>query len=156
MFRVIVSIVFLVLIAVLIVLNIGNASTFNFYGFSFPDVPVIVVAILSFVAGVLYSFLFYAIRFLDRKRRERLKERVRRALEAGAPAQAGHYREREAREEGKVARKTEAETAPPEGEGDVPPAGRESTGSSRRSSHGKPPLAGLVSRARKILRPPRQ
>jgi uncharacterized integral membrane protein len=77
MFRVIITIIILILFAVLIVLNVGNTSAFNLYGINFQNVPAIVVAILSFVAGVLYSFLFYVIHFLDRRRRERLKDRAR-------------------------------------------------------------------------------
>ncbi len=81
MFRVIITAVVLVLLAVLIVLNAGNTAAFNFYGLELKDAPIIAVAILAFVAGILYSFLFYVIRFLDRRRRDALRERARKVAE---------------------------------------------------------------------------
>jgi uncharacterized integral membrane protein len=93
MARVIFSVVVLVVIAVLIVLNVGAVASFNLFGRTFVEVPVIVIAIAGFTVGVLYSFLFYLMRSVAKLRHARMQgkhDRLReRAEKAEAAAQQG-------------------------------------------------------------------
>jgi uncharacterized integral membrane protein len=75
MARVILSIVFLLILAVVIVLNIGNVTAFNVFGWKVEGFPVTAIAIVSFVLGVLYSFLYYLLRYFSKMRRERMAKR---------------------------------------------------------------------------------
>ena len=75
MARIVFSIVFLVALAILIIMNIGNAASVNVFGWKVADLSVTVVAIVSFVAGVLYSFVFYLISYLERGRKDRLTKK---------------------------------------------------------------------------------
>ena len=75
MARVILSIVFLIIFTVIIVMNLGNATAFNLFGFKFEELPTTAVAIVSFVLGVLYSFIYYLFSFFGRKRKEKIKKR---------------------------------------------------------------------------------
>jgi len=75
MFRIIITVVFLIAIAVLIVLNIGATADVNVFGWKTEALSVPVVAIVSFVAGVVYSFIFYLLSYLERGRRERLEKK---------------------------------------------------------------------------------
>lgn len=75
MFRIIITVVFLIAFAVLIVLNIGATADVNVFGWKTEALSVPVVAIVSFVAGVVYSFVFYLLSYLERGRRERLEKK---------------------------------------------------------------------------------
>lgn len=72
MARIIFSVIFLVTVAILIVMNIGSAAPVNVFGWKIDELSVTVVALVSFVAGVIYSFIFYLISYLERGRRGRL------------------------------------------------------------------------------------
>jgi len=74
MFRLIIGILFLVILAVLIVLNLGYDTSFNFYGWKFQDIPVMVIAILSFVLGVIYSFVNYVNNYLAKMSKNKIKK----------------------------------------------------------------------------------
>jgi uncharacterized integral membrane protein len=73
--RIIFSIISLIVLAVIIVMNAGTSVPFNLFGWIFDDVPIIVVAILSFVLGALHSFIFYATSYLARQRKVKLQTR---------------------------------------------------------------------------------
>jgi cell shape-determining protein MreC len=73
--RIILTIVFLVALAVLIILNIGATAAVNVFGWTIEELSVTVVALVGFVAGVLYSFIFYFMSYIERGRRERLARR---------------------------------------------------------------------------------
>ncbi|MDA3941249.1 MAG: hypothetical protein PF693_18385 [Spirochaetia bacterium] len=75
MFRLIVSVFSLVILAVLIVFNLEYRTSFSFYGLELADIPVMVVAILSFALGVVYSFVFYLTNFLAKKSKNRMIEK---------------------------------------------------------------------------------
>ena len=75
MARIIFSVLFLVAVAVLIVMNIGSAAPINVFGWKIEELSVTVVALVSFVAGVIYSFIFYLISYLERGRRDRMARR---------------------------------------------------------------------------------
>ncbi len=73
--RIIFSIISLIALAVIIVMNAGTSVPFNLFGWVFDDVPIIVVAILSFVLGALHSFIYYATSYLARHRKAKLQTR---------------------------------------------------------------------------------
>jgi uncharacterized integral membrane protein len=75
MARIIITVIFLIAIAILIILNIGSGAPVNLFGWKVEEMPVSVVAIISFVAGVLYSFIFYLMSYIERGRRDRLAKR---------------------------------------------------------------------------------
>jgi uncharacterized integral membrane protein len=75
MARVIVSIVFLLILVAVIVLNIENVTSFNLFGWRIEEIPVTAIALVSFVLGVLYSFLYYLLGYFSKLRRERLVRR---------------------------------------------------------------------------------
>ena len=75
MARIIFSIIFLVALAILIVMNVGSSTSVNVFGWKVEELSVTVVAIVSFVAGVIYSFVFYLISYLERGRKDRLAKR---------------------------------------------------------------------------------
>ena len=70
--RIVFSIISLIVLAVIIVMNAGTSGAFNLFGYQFEEVPIIVIAIVSFVLGAIYSFIFYISSFLARTRREKL------------------------------------------------------------------------------------
>ena len=68
-------------IAILIVMNVGAVADLNLFGWQVEALPVTAVAIVSFVAGVLYSFIFYVMSYLERGRRERLSKKKQKLKE---------------------------------------------------------------------------
>lgn len=70
--RIIFSVVSLVALAVLVVLNAGTNASFNLFGRSLEEVPIVAIVLVSFVTGVLYSFIFYVSGYLARQRKEKL------------------------------------------------------------------------------------
>ena len=75
MIRLIVGVLILAVLAVLFALNAGNKTDLNLFGSKLQQVSVVVVAVASFILGVLYSFIVYFLRFIDRRRRASLKDR---------------------------------------------------------------------------------
>jgi uncharacterized integral membrane protein len=122
MARIIVTIVLLVALAVLITMNLGYSSPVNLFGFKFESVPTVVVGILSFVLGVIYSFALYFVRFLSRSYRKGLKKRdqdVRKREEQ--LQQARRVGSRGKRGRGEPPAVAEPEAAATEGEGQSAP-----------------------------------
>jgi uncharacterized integral membrane protein len=93
--RIIFSVVLLVLLTVLIVMNLGPTAPINLFGAKFDKIPVVAVAMLSFVLGVVYSLFLYVGQYVHRTSRERLAKRHRdveereRKLDAGQGGQGG-------------------------------------------------------------------
>ncbi len=75
MVRLIVGVVILAVLAVLFALNAGNQTKLNLFGYRIEEVSVVIVAVASFIIGVLYSFIIYFLRLIDRRRRTSLKNR---------------------------------------------------------------------------------
>ncbi len=102
MFRIIVSAILLIVLAVLVVLNLESTTSVNLFGREFADVSVVAIGLLSFVAGVVYSFIIYVGNYIARARRERVSKREKtvkakekadkkskKALPAGSEAASG-------------------------------------------------------------------
>lgn len=73
--RIVISVLSLVALAVIVFMNAGTQVDFNLFGWNLEALPVIVIAVGSFVIGILYSFLFYLASFLAKGRRDRLSAR---------------------------------------------------------------------------------
>jgi uncharacterized integral membrane protein len=67
MVRIIVSVVFLVLLAVFVSLNLEFKASVNLFGARFDNVSVVAVAALSFALGIVYSLIIYVGRFFKRR-----------------------------------------------------------------------------------------
>jgi uncharacterized integral membrane protein len=77
MVRLIISLVILVVLAVLLVFNGTFMTPVNLFGYQIERVPVVVVAIVGFVFGVLYSFVLYLMRFLAKRHSTTIKSKDR-------------------------------------------------------------------------------
>ena len=77
MARIIVSATLIVLLAVLVAFNIRYTTSVSIYGTELTGVPVLVVALLSFALGVVYSLFLYIGRYLGRARRKGAEDRHR-------------------------------------------------------------------------------
>lgn len=75
MWRLIMSIVMLVILAVLVAFNASSTTQIRLPGIRMEDASVVAIALVSFVLGVIYSFLLYVFARIDRRRTERLKKK---------------------------------------------------------------------------------
>ena len=70
MAQIIFNIIFLLILAMVIILNMGHRTSINLFFQEFEDIPVVVIVFLSFILGVLYAFcytLYWRIRKKIRK-----------------------------------------------------------------------------------------
>ncbi|MBN1646817.1 MAG: hypothetical protein JW874_02175 [Spirochaetales bacterium] len=80
---VIFNVVFLIFVAILMILNGGNSAAFNFFGIiKSQEVSTVVILIIGFICGVLYSFLMYIISHFKklnwtifRRKKEKVKKK---------------------------------------------------------------------------------
>jgi uncharacterized integral membrane protein len=77
MVRLIISLVILVVLAVLLIFNGTFMTPVNLFGYHIEKVPVVVVAIVGFVFGILYSFVIYFMRFLAKRHSATIKSKDR-------------------------------------------------------------------------------
>jgi uncharacterized integral membrane protein len=77
MVRLIISIVILVVLAVLLIFNGTFMTPVSLFGYRIEGVPVVVVAIVGFVLGVLYSFMLYLMRFFAKRRSTTIQSKDR-------------------------------------------------------------------------------
>ncbi len=83
MVRLIVGIVVLLALGVLIILNVNYKSPLNLFGAQLSNVSVVVIAIVSFLLGIIYSFIVSVVNRI-RKGRKNGRKRVRDDLNAKA------------------------------------------------------------------------
>ncbi len=76
MVRIIISIALLVALCVLVVLNLDYKSSVNLFWVVFDNVSIVAVGLVSFVAGVLYSFFLYATRYFIGLKRSSMAART--------------------------------------------------------------------------------
>jgi uncharacterized integral membrane protein len=75
MVRIIVSVVFIVLLAVFVSMNLGFTASVNLFGARFNNVSVVAVAALSFALGIVYSLIIYVGRFFKHRAKQELATR---------------------------------------------------------------------------------
>ncbi len=76
MARLIITLGLLVILALFIGLNFSYRTTVNVFGWKLQDAPSIIVILASFIAGILLSLSLYFLRFLSKRSRRRLQERI--------------------------------------------------------------------------------
>jgi uncharacterized integral membrane protein len=76
MANLVVHVLFLIVLAVLIGLNVSHQTTINLFGTELQNISVIVVILLSFVIGVLYALLAVAANSVIRRRRGKQQDRA--------------------------------------------------------------------------------
>lgn len=113
--RIIFSIVSLVVLAVIIVMNAGTFTTFNLLGWQFAQVPIIAIAIVAFVVGALYSFIFYASGYLARRRKKKITSRKQqlKTQEQSIKDKDAQVKTREKEVEARASESTKRELPPP-------------------------------------------
>ena len=75
MIRIILSIILIVLLVVFVSMNVKFTTTLNLFGRTAEQVHTVVVVLLSFVLGILFSFIIYFMSYLTRRRKARLTAR---------------------------------------------------------------------------------
>jgi len=75
MVRLIFNIIFLIILAVFIALNMSYKTDINLFTMKMEEISVVAVVLLSIVAGVLYSFLFYMTSYFGKLRKEKMHKR---------------------------------------------------------------------------------
>ncbi len=73
MIRLIINILTLVVLAVFVAMNVAYKTSINLFGYKYDDISTVAVILIALVAGVLYSFLFYLLTFINKS--EKLKIR---------------------------------------------------------------------------------
>ena len=76
MTRLVVHVLFLIVLAVLIGLNVSYQTTLNLFGAKLQNVSVIVVILLSVVIGVLYALFAFVTNSVVRRRRGKQQDRT--------------------------------------------------------------------------------
>ena len=79
--RIITTVITVVVLAVLVSMNLGFATSVNLFGRKFDNVSVVAVAALSFALGVVYSLFIGIGIFLHQRRKRTLAGRDRRLTE---------------------------------------------------------------------------
>lgn len=74
MIRIAMNIVFLVVLSIIIALNMGYTTSFNLFWRVFPNVSVVVIAFLSFILGIIYSFGYFVVNRFRKSKAERIKK----------------------------------------------------------------------------------
>ena len=142
--RIIFSILSLIALAVIIVMNAGTIGSFNVFGWEFEEVPIVVIAIISFVLGAVYSFIFYITSYLARNRKEKLamqKQRLKSQEETIKTKDASL----KAREKQMEALASTASQAPRQ----LPDAGGQQQAGARRVGSGRAGGSGTSARKRR-------
>lgn len=76
MVRLFIGLIGLSVVVILVLLNSANLATFNLFGVVYSNVPVIAVALASFLLGILYAALYFLTEKVKRRLRGRRKERT--------------------------------------------------------------------------------
>ena len=79
--RIITTVITVVVLAVLVSMNLGFATSVNLFGRKFDNVSVVAVAALSFALGVVYSLFIGIGIFLHQRKKRALAGRDRRLTE---------------------------------------------------------------------------
>jgi len=94
MVQAILGAVFFLSLALLVLLNSSYTTNFNLFGKVYEQVPVIMVILISFFAGVCYTILFYLyskVRKFNKNRRKLKQEKLERSTQAASKGQTGEH-----------------------------------------------------------------
>lgn len=97
MIWIIINIFFLIFVAILMFLNGDNSVSFNFFGIAKDNVPTVVILMLGFICGILYSFIMYVVHYFKKmnlnifkKKKKKIKD-----LEGSVKEKEKEIKERE-------------------------------------------------------------
>jgi uncharacterized integral membrane protein len=79
MVRIVLSIILIVLLIVFVSMNVKFITTINLFGKTAEQVHTVVVVLLSFALGIVFSFILYFMSYLTRRRKAHLSARERTA-----------------------------------------------------------------------------
>lgn len=75
MFRLIIHIILLAVVVVFVALNVPYTTSVNLFTYMFEDVSTVAVVLVSFIVGIIYSFLIYLQNYFYKSGKKRQKER---------------------------------------------------------------------------------
>jgi len=75
MFRIIIHIILLAVVVVFVALNVPYTTSVNLFTYMFEDVSTVAVVLVSFIVGIIYSFLIYLQNYFYQSGKKRQKER---------------------------------------------------------------------------------
>lgn len=75
MLRLILHIVLLAVLAVFVAMNMPYKTSINLFGYMFEDISTVAVVLISLIAGVVYSFIYYILSYFRKSGIKRAKKR---------------------------------------------------------------------------------
>lgn len=75
MLRLILHIVLLAVLAVFVAMNVPYKTSINLFGYMFEDISTVAVVLISLIAGVVYSFIYYILSYFRKTGIKRAKRR---------------------------------------------------------------------------------
>ncbi|MFO7848548.1 MAG: hypothetical protein R6V67_01190, partial [Spirochaetia bacterium] len=75
MLRLILHIVILAVLAVFVAMNVPYKTSINLFGYMFEDISTVAVVLISLIAGVVYSFIYYILSYFRKTGIKRAKRR---------------------------------------------------------------------------------
>ncbi len=75
MFRIIIHIILLAVVVVFVALNVPYTTSVNLFTYLFEDISTVAVVLVSFIVGIIYSFLIYLQNYFYQSGKKRQKER---------------------------------------------------------------------------------
>ena len=76
MIRLLFHIILLGVVAAFVAINVSYTTTINLFGYMFEDISTVAVVLISLIAGVLYSFIYYILSFFRSNGAKRAKKRA--------------------------------------------------------------------------------
>ncbi|MFW6343435.1 MAG: DUF1049 domain-containing protein [Sediminispirochaetaceae bacterium] len=76
MLRLILHIVLLAVLAVFVAMNVPYKTSINLFGYMFEDISTVAVVLISLIAGVVYSFIYYILSYFRKSGIKRAKKRA--------------------------------------------------------------------------------
>ena len=77
MIRLIISILMLLVLTVFITMNVSYTTSINLFGYMIKQISTVAVILVSIAAGVVYSFFYYLLTYLQRPDGTRLNPRIK-------------------------------------------------------------------------------
>ena len=81
MIRLIFHIILLAVLAVFVALNVSYTTTIDLFGYLIEDISTVAVVLVSLIAGVLYSFIYYVLNLLRKSGIRRAKKKQKEVKE---------------------------------------------------------------------------
>jgi uncharacterized membrane protein len=102
MMRLLFHLILLAVVAIFVALNVSYTTSINLFGYRIAHISTVAVVLISLIAGVLYSFIYYALSYIRKSGVQRAKRREEKTKD----------REKELKEREKLIEKTGEEQTP--------------------------------------------